>query len=201
MAPHPDPRSLPPRRRREEVLQAAGALFAAKGYAAASTTEIADRLGILRGSVYYYFATKESLLFELIEDVYVGALEALDAILASDADAIEKLRLVIERHVTHLAGHQVATTLFLNEFRSLSPEHQAIVAAKQRTYEQGVLAVIREGQRTGVLRDDLDDGLVMLAVLGAVNWVHRWYRRDQSPSSEEIGRQFASVLLEGLIRR
>ena len=72
-----------PRRRREEMLAAAAELFYEHGYAATSTADIAERMGIQRGSVYYYFDTKEGLLLELIEDVYRHALASLERVRAS----------------------------------------------------------------------------------------------------------------------
>ena len=176
----------------------AAELFHEKGYAATSTTDIAARMGIQRGSVYYYFDTKEGLLFELIRDVYRRARVSLERIQAADADPLQKLRELIIDHVVSFTTHLVPGAIVLNESGSLSPEYRAILREDSDAYEQGMLGLIREGQRAGIIRTDVDARLACMAILGAGNWVHRWYRPTDEATPEEIGRQFAEVLLSGL---
>jgi AcrR family transcriptional regulator len=186
------------RRRRAEVLRVAAELFSERGYEATSTTEIAERLGIKGGSVYYYIDSKEALLFELVEDIYGLLLESLREVLESDADPLEKLRRLIELHVSGMAGHHARGALILNETRSLSPEHRAITAANEATYEKGLASVIADGQRSGQLDPELDPKLVTKALLGAGNWVNRWYHEDGRWSPEDVSRGFARIFLSGL---
>ena len=80
-------RSRPPRRRRQEILEAAAGVFHAKGYKATSIQDIADAVGILKGSLYYYITSKEDLLFEILEDVHQQGLRNLERIEATPRDA------------------------------------------------------------------------------------------------------------------
>lgn len=180
------------------MLEAAGELFLENGYEATSTADIARKLGILRGSVYYYMDTKEGLLFELMEDAYEGFVRAIDAVRESDDDALAKLRRLVEQHIVYLMESRIATTLFLTESRSLSPEHRKVVAQHEETYRSSVADLIREGQRTGVVRDDVDAELATMLFLGAVNWIHRWYGRKGKASVAELARQFSVVIGDGL---
>src|SRR4051812_47029843 len=152
-----------PRRRREEVLRAAAELFHEQGYAATSTADIAARLGMLRGSVYYYFETKEGLLSELIQDVYARTSRSLEAVLADGGDALERLRRLIENHVVQFATDRVAGALVLNESHSLSAEHRAQVRADAEAYERAIVDLLHEGQRAGLVRPDLDARVVAMA--------------------------------------
>ena len=188
------------RRRRAEVLRVAAELFAEKGYAAASTTELAERLGIKGGSVYYYIDSKEELLFELVQDVYGLLLESLRDVLESDSDPLARLRRLIELHVSGMARHRHRGALILNETRSLSPEHQAITAGYEASYEEGLASVITDGQRSGQIDPGLDPKLVTKALLGAGNWVNRWYRESGAWSPEDVSRDFARVFLSGVSR-
>jgi TetR/AcrR family transcriptional regulator, cholesterol catabolism regulator len=186
------------RRRRAEVLRVAAELFAERGYEATSTTDIAERLGIKGGSVYYYIESKEALLFELVEDIYGLLLESLHEVLDSDDDPLAKLRRLIELHVSGMAGHRHRGALILNETRSLSPAHRAIADAHGATYEDGLAAVIADGQRAGQIDPTLDPKLVTKALLGAGNWVNRWYRDGGAWSAEDVSLGFARIFLSGL---
>jgi AcrR family transcriptional regulator len=188
-----------PRRRREEMLLAAAELFYEKGYAATSTADIAARMGIQRGSVYYYFDTKEGLLLELIQDVYARALESMERITATAAGPVEKLRALIVDHVVGFTTHLISGAIVLNESHSLSPENRERLRRDAHAYERGMLELIVEGQRSGDIRRDLDARLSCMAVLGAANWVHRWYRPDDEAPPEEVARQFADLLLSGMV--
>jgi TetR/AcrR family transcriptional regulator, cholesterol catabolism regulator len=186
------------RRRRAEVLRVAAELFAEKGYEASSTTELAERLGIKGGSVYYYIDSKEALLFELVEDIYGLLLEGLQDVLQTDADAVTKLRRLIDLHVSGMARHHARGALILNETRSLSPEHRTIADGYAATYEEGLASVIADGQRAGQIEPDLDPKLVTKALLGAGNWVNRWYRDGGDWSPSDVSRAYARIFLSGL---
>jgi TetR/AcrR family transcriptional regulator, cholesterol catabolism regulator len=187
-----------PRRRREELLAAAAELFYEHGYAATSTADIAERMGIQRGSVYYYFDTKEGLLLELIEDVYHHALASLARVQATDDDAVGKLRALISDHVHAFTTRLIPGAIVINESRSLTREHRDRLRRDAEAYETGIAALIAEGQDAGLIRAELDRRLASLAVLGVLNWVHRWYRPSDPATPAEIADQFAAVLLGGL---
>jgi TetR/AcrR family transcriptional regulator, cholesterol catabolism regulator len=186
------------RRRRDEVLRVAAELFAEKGFAGTSTGDIAEALGIKGGSVYYYIDSKEGLLFELMEDIYGLLLASLDEILSSDSGTLEKLRQLIDLHVTGMAEHRYRGALILNETRSLSPEHQEVVAAHGAVYEDGLAGIIVQGQREGVVDPTLDPKLVTKALLGAGNWINRWYRDGGAWSPQDVSSHYARIFLSGL---
>ncbi|MBM3677680.1 MAG: TetR/AcrR family transcriptional regulator [Actinobacteria bacterium] len=186
------------RRRRDEVLQVAAELFAEKGFEGTSTTDIADALGIKGGSIYYYIESKEALLFELMEDIYGLLLGALREILESDAETLDKLARLIDLHVVGMAEHRHRGALILNETRSLSAEHRAVVDRYATAYEDGLAGVIAQGQREGVIDPELDAKLVTKALLGAGNWINRWYREGGTWSPGDLASQYARIFLAGL---
>lgn len=187
-----------PQRRRDEVLETAARLFLEQGYVATSTTDIARALGLHRGSVYYYLSTKEELLYELIQRRYSSGTELLERLRDVEGDALARLRWLVAEHIVAVARNLVPSALALNESRSLSPEHRAAITAENDAYRAGVAALVAEGQRDGVIRDDVDPGLVTMAVLGAANWLHRWFDPGGGASPEAVGRQFAAVFARGL---
>lgn len=186
------------RRRRQEVLRVAAELFAERGFAGTSTGDIADALGIKGGSVYYYIDSKEALLFELMQDIYGLLLGELGLILEADADALEKLRRLVHLHVAGMAEHRHRGALILHETRSLSPEHREVVAGHAAAYEEGVASIVAEGQEAGLLDPGLDPRLVTKALLGAGNWINRWYREGSPWSPDDLSSQYARIFLGGL---
>ena len=113
-------RSRAPRRRQQEILEAAAQVFHEKGYESTSIQDIADSVGILKGSLYYYITSKEDLLFEIIQGVHEEALKNLDRTAAIEGDALQKIRAFVVIHVTHNALNLVKMAVFFQDFRSLN---------------------------------------------------------------------------------
>lgn len=187
-------------RRREEVLQTAAEMFLANGYDATSTRDIAERLGMLKGSLYYYVDSKDDLLYEVIKDVYDRGEARLQAVLDGPGTPLEKLRLLIEGHLVNLTENLTATALLLHEHRRLSAERRRLVDEKQAEYRDAVVNLIAQGQRDGLVREDVDPDVATFVLLGALNWTYRWYRPDGEKDAAEVARQFAEVLLSGLAK-
>ena len=184
--------------RRDDILEAAAAVFVERGFDAATTREIGQRAGVLSGSLYHHFATKEEMLFTLVRDVYTGILASLEEIESAPGSCADRLRQLVELHVRHLIANLARTTLSLHEFRSLTEEHAAVIAAAEARYAGIVTNLIEGGRRDGSLRADADPRLARMVVLGAANWVYRWYRPDGDQETDEIAAAIASLTVDGL---
>src|SRR5262245_31207603 len=92
-------RPIKRRKRRAEIIDAAAAIFAAKGYHQASTTDIAERLGMRQGSLYYYFKSKEAALVEVCEIGVGDYVQNLGTIVATEIPAAAKLRAMVRAHM------------------------------------------------------------------------------------------------------
>src|SRR2546423_12864337 len=110
-------RSTKKTNRQAEVTEAAIEIFWQKGYRAASIQDVADKVGVLKGSLYYYIESKEDLLWRIIEDVHAQSSEILEESLALDVDPIERIRLFIERHVEWYLNNVKEVTVFFREWR------------------------------------------------------------------------------------
>jgi AcrR family transcriptional regulator len=184
--------------RRDEVLEAAAAVFVERGFESATTRDIGERAGVLSGSLYHHFETKEDMLFELVRDVYDGILGFVDTLDPGQGSARDRLRSLIEHHVRHLIANLARTTLFLHEFRSLTAAHREVIAGAEERYVARVTELVEEGRRDGSLRDDLDPRLARMVVLGAANWVYRWYRPDGPWEAAEVATGVAAIVVDGL---
>jgi AcrR family transcriptional regulator len=185
-------------RRRQELIDAAAKIFQDKGYEAASIQDVADALGILKGSVYYYIDSKEDLLFAAIQEVHESALANMERIRELDEDAFTLIRLFIESHVRHVSENLVKATVFFHDFRSLDPERRAYIVEERDSYDAFLRQLIARGQAEGLVCKDVDPKIATLAILGMMNWTYQWFRVGGGMDSSAIGRQFADFALAAL---
>ena len=124
----------PREERWSELIEVATDVFYAKGYDAASLQDIADRLGMLKGSLYYYIQSKEDLLYDVIKAVHEEGLANIESLAAGEGDPLERLRHVIIGHIEHECRNLTKTAVFLHELQALSPERQAEIVAANVPY-------------------------------------------------------------------
>lgn len=184
------------RSRRIEILRSAAAAFRRRGYHGATTQEIADRLRMTKGSLYYYFRSKEEILFFCHDYSLDILLELLAAAEASRQGADAKLRGLIAAFV-HMIIDELRGTALTLDLQALSPRHLRAVVAKRDRFDKGMRRILREGMRARVFASG-DPKLLSFAILGAVNWITRWFDPRGPASSGEIGRAFADYLVAGL---
>jgi AcrR family transcriptional regulator len=190
-----------PRERAEEVYAAALRLFRAKGYHATSMQDIADEVGLYKGSLYHYIGGKEDLLVQVFERAMAALLVDVERI-ASDATLTprEQLRAVIEAHVVAVADNLDALTVYLHDMRALSEAGLAGVNRQRDRYTALVAEIVTRGVARGEFVAD-EVRLVTLGLIGMCSWVCEWYRPSGRLSAREIGRVFADLLLNGLDQR
>jgi AcrR family transcriptional regulator len=194
----PPRRSHPPRRRQQEILEAAAQVFHEKGYESTSIQDIADAVGILKGSLYYYIASKEDLLFEILQSVHEEALANLERTTATPGDALQRIRAFVTIHVTFNAEHLVKMAVFFQDFRSLSPERRALIVEERDVYDAFLRNLIREGQADGSICADIDPKVTAIAILGMMNWIYHWYRPGGGRSAANLADAYADFVVAGL---
>lgn len=185
--------------RKEHVLEAAVALFSQKGYHGTTVRDIALTSGMLSGSLYAHFAGKEELLFAIVEQAAMQFLTALEPIVEGPGTAAEKLRAALAAHLRVVAQSRDAATIFLHEWRALSPERREPVLAWRKRYEELLGAIIGEGVKSGEFRR-IEEPFARLLVLSAANWAYQWYSPDGPLGPEAVADRFADLILQGLIQ-
>jgi TetR/AcrR family transcriptional regulator, cholesterol catabolism regulator len=183
--------------RRAEILRVAADVFAARGYEAASLTEIAERLGMVKASLYHYFPSKDALLLEVLLGVYRGGREILDRNLAQPGPVDLRLRRIVRDHVLYFVNNAVANAVYLHESHQLPSSVRRVLGPLQREYRVLLRDLVVEGQKDGTLRRDLDADVLTLQLLGSVHWMYRWYQGSGPRTAGEIGDQLAEVILAG----
>ena len=185
--------------RREEILALAAKIFADKGYASTTVREIADAAGILSGSLYHHFASKEAMLDEIMHGFLDHIVEQYRATVDAGGDPIDVLRALIREAFSSLGGNPAALAVMINEFNFLVqfPRFAYLREGAEET-ERLWTGVIEEGMRTGVFRSDIDARMIYRFMRDTI-WISvRWYRPDGKYSPEEIADFYVAMLLDGL---
>jgi len=178
-----------------ELLEVATQVFYEKGYDGASLQDIADRLGMLKGSLYYYIQSKEDLLFDVISSVHQTGLAVVTACAEGPGDPLRRLDRVVVGHVEHTCRNLVSTTVFLHELSSLPPVRRQEVLGEEHAYQSVFRTLIEQGVRDGLVRADVEPRLAALSILGSTNWVYRWFRPDGAFPPQVLGAQLADLAI------
>jgi TetR/AcrR family transcriptional regulator len=182
-------------RRRKEILHAALRAFREKGYHGTTLDDIAERFGVRKTALYYYFPDKEAILYACHQE----SLAELDRILAGTR-ALEtagaRLAYVIREHVRVMTETLEGSPLAF-EVTALSPERQRDVIAGRDRYEKALRRIIAQGVADHEFRQ-LNPKIAVFAILGSINWISRWYRPEGALHADELGREFAEHLVGGL---
>jgi AcrR family transcriptional regulator len=181
--------------RRSELTRQAARLFAEKGYHGTSIGDLAEAMGVQKGSLYAHIDSKADLLWEVARE---GA-EAFHAALSEipdDLPATDRIRLALRAHLRVVAEQLDVATVFIREWRYLDGQRRDEFVAERRRYEERVRALFREGRELGGLRTDLDDATATLLALSAANWAYTWLRPDAD--TDELADRFYAFLLDGM---
>jgi TetR/AcrR family transcriptional regulator len=179
-----------------EIMRAAASCFRRQGYHGSSVEQIAQALAMTKGNLYYYFRDKEEILFFCHDYSLDLLLDLLKRVRREERSPEARLRRLIVDFV-HMILDELHGTGLTMEFGALSAPLLARVIRKRDRFDRGVREILREGMVEGVFAPG-DPKLLCFAILGAVNWITRWFDPGGPATSDEIGRSFADYLLRGL---
>jgi AcrR family transcriptional regulator len=181
---------------RVEILKSAATAFRRFGYHGATVEHIAAALKMKKGNLYYYYRNKEEILFACHQYSLDRLLALLDDVERTEAAPDQKLRHLIVCFVHIILDELHSTALFL-DLEALSSAHRKAIVARRDEVDHGVRRIVREGCRIGAFEPH-DVKLLSFAILGAVNWIPRWYDPNGPSSSQRIAELFADYLVGGL---
>ena len=182
------------RKRELEVVDAAIKVFFRKGYAAASIQDVADEVGVLKGSLYYYIDSKEDLLSRIFDESHRQGEEIIEEFSALDVPPLERLRLFVERYVAWYLKNFERTTLYFNEWHHLTGERRKRVLEQRRAYDQFVRDLVVAAQERGEIDPALSPKYASFLIHGAANSVSNWYRRSGDDPPETIAAVYGAML-------
>jgi AcrR family transcriptional regulator len=184
--------------RRERIIVAAARLFAERGIAGTTVRMIGDEVGVLSGSLYHHFASKEEMVDAIIASYFDDLLERYQVVLAGPEDPRERLSGLARESFRSIADHPEACEIYRNDYKYLAgiPRFDYVVQAT-RSVQRTWLAVIATGVDAGVLRDDIDIRLFYRFARDAIWQSARWFTPRGPHTIDEIADACLSVLLDG----
>lgn len=182
--------------RRDHLLAAAAEVIKKKGFDAASMNDIAEQAGSDRASVYYYYSNKQEIFQDLVHIAVHENVLIAEGIAAKTTESatLRMERLIVELLDAYERQYPIIHLFLREDLRRASAELQDLGAR----YEKAIVSITEAGVSSGEFHSDLDPTVVVMAILGAVNWTHRWFTPSGRLNTAVIGRGFAKLFLEGL---
>jgi AcrR family transcriptional regulator len=182
------------KKRDHEVVEAAAKVFYERGYADASVQDVADELGILKGSLYHYIDTKEDLLFRLLEETHDDVHQILEDVAArEDLEPLDRIELYVRRQIEYNIDNLARVSVYYHDLERLGPDRRKKIIARRREHERWVMGVVQEAQQAGVADPALDAQVLSRCIFATIIWTYRWYThgRDRRKAVTDVCSAFA----------
>ena len=178
------------------IANAAAKLFSSKGYVATSMEDVAAAAKISKGSIYYYFSTKDEILDYILSTFMGAVLENAGHDLQEIDDPEERIRIMILRHVTTYTGDMYLARTLMQEAHNLPAAKHRKIKVKEREYFRIVF-----GALSSYLNDEADKDLLTVLtfnLLGMCNWLFSWYDPKKNIDPEQLARLIFDTFMNGL---
>jgi AcrR family transcriptional regulator len=185
--------------RRAELLATAAEVFASQGYSATTVRKVADAAGILGGSLYYHFDSKEAMADEILSTFLDEMWTAYERVLAAELSARDTIEAVVVESFRSIDRHRPAVVLYQNESKHLAAgERFRYLLDSQRRFEEMWLSLLDRGVEEGAFRADLDRTLIYRFIRDTVWVAANWYQHGGRLSADDIAKQYLAMVLEGI---
>jgi len=178
------------------ILRTAAAIFADKGYHDSSIRDISRATGISLSGLYYYFRSKDELLFLIQDHCFSVVLESAQQALAGETDPETRLRLLVENHLRFFINNMKEMKVLSHEAGSLTGDYKRVVNAKKRQYTELCIQVLGELLPT---TDEAERRVAAFSLFGMMNWIYNWYSPERDVSVAELARNMSQLFLFGYL--
>ncbi len=186
--------------RLSEILDHATNVFYEKGYDAASMRDLSRVSGMSLAGLYYYFESKERLLYLIQKHTFETVLRELNNKLELVNDAEERLRVMIQNHLEYFLANRKAMTVLSHEDETLQNEFGAEIAALKRQYYRLLKQLIEDLRASQPKRfADVNSRIAALALFGMLNWIYTWYNARVDADATALARQMSQIFLNGVL--
>ena len=197
--PHPSSKaSRRPQGKLHLILRHAAQVFSEKGYEGASIRDISRATGISLSGLYYYFESKQQLLYLIELHAFTNILQRLERRLAVVSDPVERLRTAVQNHLDYFLRHPVEMKLLSHEDEALDGRYRKEVLQVKRRYYEIVRGIFEELRRTGRVRR-VNPRVAVLCLFGMMNWTYTWHKPKVDPQAERLAETMAGIFLGGVV--
>jgi TetR/AcrR family transcriptional regulator, cholesterol catabolism regulator len=182
-------------RRLAEILGHATEVFCDKGYEGASMRDLSRATGMSLAGLYYYFESKERLLYMIQKHTFTTIRDRAKARLAEVENPEQRIRIFIQNHLEYFLGNQKAMKVLSHEDDVLRNGFGQEVAALKREYYRICLGLLDELKAARGL--DFSSRICVLSLFGMMNWIYTWHNPKIDSSAEELARQMGDIFLNG----
>ncbi len=188
-----------PATRRDELLGLAASMFAERGLRATTVRDIADAAGILSGSLYHHFSSKEAMVDEVLRGFLDWLFDRYQRIIDTEPDPLERFKGLFMASFDAIEHHHAEVVIYQDEAKRLSAQDRfSYVSELNRRQRKMWVDVLNEGIEQGCFRPDIDVDLVYRFIRDTT-WVSvRWYAPGGPLTAEQVGRQYLSIVLGGV---
>jgi TetR/AcrR family transcriptional regulator, cholesterol catabolism regulator len=179
----------------ESILRTAAAIFAEKGYHQASIRDIARATGVSLSGLYYYFKSKEELLFLIQDHAFGTLLSNLERQLEGVEGPHRRLRVLMENHLRYFVDAKAEMKVLSHESESLTGDYRRRVNAKKRRLSDVAMEIVRELRPGG----DVDPRVATFAMFGMMNWLYNWHRPQSDVAVEKLVDDMYRIFLHGIL--
>jgi TetR/AcrR family transcriptional regulator, cholesterol catabolism regulator len=180
----------------EHVLRRATAVFAEKGYHRASIRDISRATGMSLAGLYYYFTSKQQLLFLIADHCHTGMLERGLAALEGATDPRDKLARLIRAHLEFALEDMDRIKVLSHEIGSLHGKYLSKVVEKRKRYFAALVSILRELRGNGGA-NGRELRTAAAGLFGMLNWIYTWYRPGRDPDAAALAGQMTRIFLDG----
>ncbi|MFS0574570.1 TetR/AcrR family transcriptional regulator [Sporosarcina sp. 179-K 3D1 HS] len=185
---------------REELLKQSILLFQQKGFSETSIQDIVDTINVTKGSFYYHYKSKESLLMDIQEQYIDDLLNREEAILEKNETCRERLIQIVQLIIHDIKTQGPNGRIYFREMRNLSPENAKIIRGKREKFRLNIEQLLVEGIEAGEFRKELHPKMIVFAILGVTNWSYSWFNPNGQISVEELAVMFTDFILHGVLQ-
>jgi TetR/AcrR family transcriptional regulator, cholesterol catabolism regulator len=183
----------------EFILRHAARIFAEKSYHSTTMRDISRATGISLAGLYHYCKSKEELLFLIQDNCFGRVLESLEERLRDEGDALARLRIFIENHLSFFAANMAEMKVLSHEAESLAGDLHAHVSTKKDKYTKLARRILKDLQQAETVGPQVDLTVATYALFGMMNWIYNWYDPKGKLKISELVENVTRLFLQGFI--
>jgi len=180
----------------DEIITAAVRLFSDRGFRAVTIDDIASSLGFTKSVIYYYFKSKNQILWEIFTRIWDTYFETVQSTVQKNLAPEDALADIVTKHALAVMEHKDWTAIYFRDESELDDRQRRQIAKKKREYDGMLEEIYEAGVEKGVFKD-IPAHIAVTGILGMCNWIHIWYDEKGSVSANQIADYYGTLLSSG----